>query len=419
MPERLLPFNEFIASVEASKFGDFSSRPQSNVADGEAFAEMKSYILDVYDKIDVQHSFEDEGGSIFDCVPVEQQPALRGSDGQIPKAPDLPQPKTGEGPEDARKPDLVSSPFGPDRKDRYGNVMDCPENAIPMRRITLEDITRFESLQRFFKKGPLTAGPPVVHHWARAYQDVNNLGGHSFLNVWDPSIGANQSRVFSLSQHWFTAGSNAGLQTVECGWHVFPQIYGGDTKPRLFVYWTADNYVNTGSYNLAPIIPSGTTKISAFVQTSNVFAPGMILSPWSLVGGKQTEIQLAFMRAAGKWWLYFNGTAASNAIGYYPDSIFNKGPLTSGATAIKFGGEVCSDSGVFPPMGSGAKPIANGGYGTVAYQRGISYYTAKGAVTDVNLTNHQDSPNCYQVQVDYNVAPWLGTVWFGGLGGKC
>ena len=58
-----------------------------------------------------------------------------------------------------------------------------------MRRITLEELSRFESLDHFFRKGPAGNGrhprlsaPQAVaatHKYAHAYQVVNNLGGHT------------------------------------------------------------------------------------------------------------------------------------------------------------------------------------------------------------------------------------------------
>ncbi len=161
--------------------------------------------------------------------------------------------------------------------------MHCPSGAIPMRRVTMEDLTRFGTLRDFFRKGSRGAGrpprvsePPTVpttHRWTHAFQNVSNSGGHSFLNVWNPHIAADQ--IFSLSQHWYVGGNDANLQTVECGWQVYPAKYN-DTNPHLFIYWTADDYNATGCYNL---------DCTAFVQTSNVFSPGMILSPTSMSGG--------------------------------------------------------------------------------------------------------------------------------------
>ena len=276
--------NAFIESLQSERFAEFAPRAESRVAHEDAFSEMREHILGLYEGVEAPHSFMDETGAIFDCIPVEQQPSLRGSAEAVPVAPDLPPPpdQRGEIPagvadQDERRDNLADSALTPDRSDAYGNVMHCPEGTIPMRRVTLEDLTRFETLQDFFAKGPRGAARPPrmtepttvapTHRWAHAYQIVDNGGGHSFLNIWQPAIGANQ--IFSLSQHWYTAGSSAGVQTIECGWQVYPALYG-DARPHLFTYWTADGYNKTGCYNLT---------CSAFVQTSSTFAPGMAVGP--------------------------------------------------------------------------------------------------------------------------------------------
>jgi hypothetical protein len=405
----------FIGSIQSAKFSDYSAKVASKVAHEAAFAEMKAHILNLYDKTEVQHSFVDESGAVFDCIPIEQQLSLRGSTGAIPKAPDLPKVMAGGGPQDERKDALIASPLGPDRKDRHGNVMQCPPGTVPIRRVTLEDLTRFGTLQDFFRKGPRGAGRPpraiepatvpATHRWAHAYQSVNNGGGHSYLNLWDPSIGANQ--VFSLSQHWYVGGSGANLQTLECGWQVYPAMYG-DTKPHFFTYWTADNYNKTGCYNLT---------CSAFVQIGSSFAPGMALGPTSVSGGSQYIIELAYWHTGGRWWLYFNGTAGSNVIGYYPDTLYKGGALASQATEIDYGGEVVGTTS-FPPMGSGA--FANAGWQKAAYQRTIGYWPPQGgAMINAGLTASQSWPNCYTAQVDLYGSPWFETLWFGGPGGNC
>lgn len=407
----------FIDSLQDAKHSVYSARPESKVAHEDAFEEMKNHILKLYDKTEARHSFMDESGAIFDCIPIEQQPSLKGSAGAVPKAPDLPQLKLAKGPQDEREDSLIASPLGPDKKDRHGNIMYCRAGTIPMRRVTLEDLTRFPSVKDFFQKGPRGTGrppraiePPTVpatHCWAHAVQIVNNGGGHSFLNVWDPPIGANQ--IFSLSQHWYMGGSGANLQTIECGWQVFPQFYG-DTLAHLFTYWTADDYCKTGCYNLT---------CSAFVQTSASFAPGMALNSVSAIGGAQNSIELAYLHTGGCWWLYYNGISASNAIGYYPDTLYEGGALASYATEIDYGGETVGTTS-FPPMGSGQ--FANEGWQKAAFQRTIGYYPPMGssmAMVNANLTAVQEWPSCYTASVMLYGSPWFATLWYGGAGGNC
>jgi len=398
-----------VDALDSAKYSEYAAKSESKVVHEDAFREMKAHLLKIYDRVEAPHSFMDETGAIFDCVPVEQQPALKGTKERVPKAPDLPHAETGG--EDERKDVLFRAPS--DKPDHFGNVMHCPEGTIPMRRLTLEDLTRFPTLRDFFRKAPREAGlppraaepatVPATHRWAHAYQNVTNGGGHSFLNLWDPPIGANQ--IFSLSQHWYVGGSGGNLQTVECGWQVYPGKYG-DARAHLFTYYTADDYHTTGCYNL---------DCGAFVQTSSSFAPGMALGAVSVVGGPQYVMELAVWHAGGRWWIYYNGTSGSNVIGYYPDALFRGGALTKNATEIDFGGEVVGTTS-FPPMGSGH--FAAEGWQRAAYQRTIGYYPPLGgAMVNANLTAAAASPQCYTAEVVLYAPPWSETLWYGGPGG--
>jgi hypothetical protein len=413
------PFARFLDNVKAAKHADFAAAPASLVKQPDKFEEMRTHILKLYEGTQVPHSFVDANGSTFDCVPIEQQPSLRGVSGAIPKAPDLPttpKPPTPAGEAHDWKPTEFGPQLGPDRKDQFGNVMNCPNGTIPIRRVTLEDMSRFENLRSFLQKRPgggaippkAASAPPqaaaATHRWAHAFQNVANLGGHSFINVWDPPIGANQ--VFSLSQHWYVGGSGAGLQTAEVGWQVYPQFYG-NTKPVFFIYWTADGYNQTGCYNLS---------CTGFVQTNSSWAIGGAMSPWSVTGGAQYELEIAYFLTGGRWWLYVKGTAGANAIGYYPVSVYKNGAMASHAAEIDYGGETVGTTS-FPKMGSGA--FANQGWQKACYQRQIYYYPQAGGSAWAALTASQAWPNCYTAQVVNYAAPWNETLWYGGPGGNC
>lgn len=408
--QRLVPFGEFIASVAGAQ-----SIPQVDgaVADASALPNLKSYLTELYARVDVKavkHSFVDANDTAFDCIPTAQQPALRGSTGPLLKAPDIPFVAGVTAP--ARPGQNLISPLSPDQKDRFGNTMACPTGTIPMARVTLERLARFPSLDAFFRKSPNGEGLPprknavpavtATHRYAHAYQFVNNLGGHSYLNVWDPSIAANE--VFSLSQHWYSGGSGSGLQTAEVGSEVYPQLYG-TTKPVFFIYWTADNYNKTGCYNLT---------CGAFVQINGSWAIGGAISPWSTLDGTQHELEIAYYLYQGNWWLFVNGYAAANAIGYYPGTIYSGGALSKYASEIDYGGEATGTTS-WPPMGSGQ--FASAGYGKAAYQRTIYYFPTGGGATYANLTSSQQWPWDYTAQVANYNSPWYETLFFGGPGG--
>ncbi len=417
--------DEFRKSIDGAKHGNFALKAEAKANESD-FTAMKAHITGLYRGVTEVHSFEDQNGSIFDCIPVTQQPALRGAaPAQAPDLPTLDKTANAQGePTGDRRPIEITPAFRAGKTDRHGNEISCPAGHIPMRRLTLEELTRFESMKQFFQKSPEGAGRPprtvgnpravlepttspavaATHRWAHAFQNVNNLGGHSYINLWDPAIGANQ--IFSLSQHWYVGGSGSGLQTAECGWQVYPGKYN-TSLPVFFIYWTADDYNNTGCYNL---------DCSAFVQTSHAATIGGTISPSSVYGGAQYEIQLAYYLYKGNWWLYWGGGAASNAIGYYPTSLYRGGAMASQASEIDYGGEVVGTTS-FPPMGSGH--FANQGWTKACHQRDITYFPTNGGQVNASLTPSQAWPNCYTSQVILYAPTWSETEFYGGPGGNC
>jgi len=52
-------------------------------------------------------------------------------------------------------------------------------------------------------------------------QNVNNWGGNSNNNIWDPYVNTSLGEVFSLSQEWYVGGSGSGTQTRKwAGWSI-------------------------------------------------------------------------------------------------------------------------------------------------------------------------------------------------------
>jgi Neprosin len=392
-PDRIPSITELLDTTSAEEFSAWSARPETKVRDAAAFEEMKSYIANRYSGVEVVHSFIDSNGQIFDCIPIEQQPSLHGRPApMIAEPPDLPPAEPAGLRQEAAV--QIEPQLAPGNLDQLGNPASCPPGTIPVRRVTLAEMARFETVQHFRQKSPVGKGrhprlsgidPQAgVHKYAHAFQTVNNLGGHNFLNVWRPAIGANQ--IFSLSQHWYSGGSGASLQTAEVGWQVYPGKYG-NPNPVLFIYWTADDYNSTGCYNL---------DCTAFVQVNSTWMLGGALSSVSVSGGNQAELEVAYYNYQGNWWLYLGGMSRSQAVGYYPASLYGTGQLARNATGIDYGGETVGTAS-WPPMGSGA--FASTGYQKAAYQRNIYYFTTSHTAQFANLTAVQNSPSCYTIDV--------------------
>jgi hypothetical protein len=417
-PERFVTFDDFLKDVSAATFESYSRQKELAVKRSEDFEAMRHHILSMYEGVTVAHSFVKDAQT-FDCVPIEQQPSVRllGLK-KVVLAPPEPADEAQDKAQAPREAHGLPSPLTLGEVDAFGNAVRCEEGTIPMRRVTLEEITRFGTLEQFLHKSPWEdvgrpalegeplAGATPVHRYAHAVQAVNNKGGNSWLNLWSPSINGSTSQIFSLSQHWYYGGRGNALQTVEGGWQAYPLKYG-TTKSALFIYWTADNYKSTGCYNL---------DCPAFVQVNHNWYLGGTWTSYSTRGDQQYEFQLQWLFTGGNWWLFLQGTGNLEAVGYYPGAIYRNGQLTRYASGIDYGGETVGTTS-WPPMGGGG--FASQGFSQAAYQRSIFYIDTSLASHWSSLRTSLTSPRCYTATFSpaRPGVTWGSYLYFGGPGG--
>lgn len=108
-----LRFRAFIAATREAQFIEYMANARTRVADEAAFEEMRQYILQRYADLAVVATILVDT-QVFDCVSVK-----RSGTAPLPTA-------------DGR----------------------CPEGTIPMRRLTLEELTRFPTVRSFLGKLP-------------------------------------------------------------------------------------------------------------------------------------------------------------------------------------------------------------------------------------------------------------------------
>ncbi|KAL8051872.1 hypothetical protein ABFX02_06G176800 [Erythranthe guttata] len=310
----------------------------------------------------------------------------------------------------------------------------CPKGTVPVRRSTVHDVLRAKSLFYFGKKHfpnslPFSptrpsgarpnsdidsdSDPPDLlsgnngHEHAIAYTTASDevYGAKATINVWDPSV--DELSEFSLSQIWVLSGSFDGsdLNSIEAGWQVSPELYG-DTRPRLFTYWTSDAYQATGCYNLL---------CSGFVQTNSRIAIGAAISPVSSVGGNQYDITLLIWKdpRLGDWWLGFGD---NTLVGYWPRELFTH--LADRATMVEWGGEIvnsrANDEHTSTQMGSGN--FAEDGFGKASYFRNLEIVDSDNSLTSVrDIKTLSENANCYNIQNSYN-EQWGTHFYYGGPG---
>lgn len=411
-----IAFDEFMAQTKAATFKDFAGKEDVNVLNEEEFDRMKKHILFMYEGVEVEHSFIFDDGRMCDCVPIEQQPGLKqpGLESKAIATPpaDIKSPEeTSEG-EPQSNSDEGTGILEENQLDRKGNLMKCQIRNIPMLRLTLESMVKFESLDQYFSKCPTCTSSgnekAVQHRYAHARQVVNNYGGTSWINLWKPTVPTNQ---FSLSQQWYVGGSGSGRQTVEGGWQVYPYLYN-NTKPNLFIYYTKANYASgTGCYNLS---------CPGFVQTDNTWVIGGPFNYWSVKGGSQYSFRMTWFKDGtnGHWWLWMENTSSGTGkwVGYYPKTLYGSGQLASYAQSIDFGGEVTAASATAHSGQMGSGSYASAGWQQAAYQRKI-FYSDLSKVSRWASLSASSTPGCYTTTLlSSSSADWGQYFYFGGPG---
>ncbi|XP_019059742.1 PREDICTED: uncharacterized protein LOC104804783 [Tarenaya hassleriana] len=289
----------------------------------------------------------------------------------------------------------------------------CPENTVPIRRTTREDLLRWGSIKTYGKKDPsygiynrrnrLNNGP-FAHEYA-VIQSKNvgkYVGADANMNLWKPHVA--HAEEFSLAQMWLVANgqSPTDMNTIEVGWQAYPRLYGDD-NPRLFIFWTSKSYQN-GCYNL---------QCEGFVQKSGITLVGAALEQVSTY-----NVQMAYLFVTvrkepffGDWWLIINGVS----VGYWPRSLFTS--MQDHADRVDFGGEIVNaksgEQHTETTMGSGH--FAAGGFGQACSMDQINVYNEQGQkvmphITDVRMTNAL----CYDLFLGTNnLGPYI---YFGGPG---
>lgn len=422
---QFVPFVNFLVATSTANSSDYIGQPQDRVRDANAFEEMRQHILTMYVGAEVSHSFV-KGNDYIDCIPIEQQPSIRLSQDKTVKLP----PPGGVSDSDA---DFAAE------LDPFGNSTECEDGTIPMLRITLAQLSRFETLDDFFQKasgtaaqGRMTDKVAPSHKYARAYQLVKSKGASSVLNIWKPSVKQSDGQIFSLSQLWIVGGDDDKKQTVEGGWQNYPWKYG-DEQSRLFIFWTANNYGQNGRepiqgcYNLdCPGFRqvSKSWSLGTPPKDGNKGTPPPPFDRYSVYGGAQYEFRMDWYFYDGDWWLGLAGTGNAGSgvpdsgltwIGYYPGTLFGNGQMSMNATKIAFGGETAGTTS-WGPMGSGCWPAL--GFKKAAYQAAIEYADEKGNFKNPSLIRFEPSPDLYKISnisVSDN-AEWGTYFYFGGPG---
>ena len=157
------PFDQFLARTAAARPEDFADDMRTAAAscglssEGAVaeFERMKAHILRYYEGVRPVCSCLDAAGQVVDCVPFEQQPAVRAAAAAghpQPVPPRSPRP-TSTAPAVALGPD-AAPPLATRAPDTNECHALCPDGTVPLLRLTLERLVRLGTLDNFFRKVP-------------------------------------------------------------------------------------------------------------------------------------------------------------------------------------------------------------------------------------------------------------------------
>ncbi|KAJ6434156.1 hypothetical protein OIU84_017800 [Salix udensis] len=315
-------------------------------------------------------TIESPDGDIIDCVHKRKQPAL--------DHPLLRNHKIQRGPPERPRVKMVKE------DDHRANKSGADDEVV-------HDVLRSKSLFDFGKKKASVSlarrkdAPDVVsangHEHAIAYTGSSQevYGAKATINVWDPSIQV--VNEFSLSQIWLLSGSFDGsdLNSIEAGWQVSPELYG-DSRPRLFTYWTLSNAIPTNQ------------------EVSNQYDISILI--W-----KDPKL--------GNWWMSFGD---NTLVGYWPAELFTH--LADHATMVEWGGEVVNSraSGEHTSTQMGSGHFAEDGFGKASYFRNLEIVDSDNSLSSVQtISALAENTNCYNIKSSYN-NEWGTHFYYGGPG---
>ncbi|KAI4338991.1 hypothetical protein MLD38_023984 [Melastoma candidum] len=311
-----------------------------------------------------------DDGDVVDCVDIYKQSTLTNpllSDHVL-----------------QRKPSWVNESHSNAQPD--GPYKACPENTVPVPRITANPTGNFNSSDQHRVDVALTG----QHRWV-----YYGIGAE--LNVYDLSVAPGQ---FSSHNLWVESYINENYSMILVGWRADPYLFQ-DSKSRLFTYWTGKNF-NNGCYN---------TLCDGYVQVDNVFYPGMVLQPTSIYGGNQYIIRLDVVqdRDTHLWWLMVGN---NRPVGYWPKE-FLPG-LQGGATVLAWGGLArAGGDGICPPLGNGHFPDASNQAMYIRSLQFIDNLNNIRSTSEMILESIVDKSGCYGL----NLVPDSAIVYLGGPGG--
>lgn len=150
------------------------------------------------------------------------------------------------------------------------------------------------------------------------------IGAYAYMNQYAPSLEDASDHSLAEIAVVNNLGNNK-IQSIEVGWIVAPDMFGGDPLPHLFVFTTNGTQQQNGCWITSP---SSLAAGCAWHQSST--KPGH--APGDSVNITSTLQGYGILYTGGNWWINYQ----NDWIGYIPGSLWG-GTFTSFRTALWYG----------------------------------------------------------------------------------
>jgi Neprosin len=435
-------------------------------------ARAEQYVATLHSAADIRHTFVSEQGETIDCVDYYSQPSVKARLAVGASKQGLAPPSLGDlllrskdtAPAFAAlAARILAAP--PPALDANGNARQCPAGSVPSLRPRVEQILGAGGLDAYLgravhhPKSPQRSKvtnapetePPGYLHVIGQYNNRSINGGVTTTSIYGPT--GNASFIHSLSQFWFTAGTNQSTcveqctsnceQSIEVGWEVEPSVFttssgSPDYNPHLFVFTTPDGYWTDCMDDSICVTEQGAIASQPWQSLGGNWAPGQALTPSEPGTTPPSELEMGTIGYNGEWIVIAESVANANdyLMGEYPSTYYAGGPLANIATETNItanfwvGGEVeWNDAQTLVPvalaMGDGASGLlpVSPPYGIAAYHRNVGlfiYDEGLGELTPAFDNVYQGDDNCYDMQqTQPGGSGWENFFYFGGLGQIC
>jgi hypothetical protein len=238
----------------------------------------------------------------------------------------------------------------------------CPDGQIPspLGRPGLKG-----SPGRLWRQASST-GATVTYHYAGVFEFASVSGAAAQWAQFQPAVPAADHH--SLAE--LSVESADGLQIVEVGWTVDPEL-NGDALPHLFVFYWVDG--KAGCYNGC-----------GWQQVSRTRYPGMVVAPTL----EPQQVIYRYFNSA--WWVWYQ----AEWVGFFPASLWDVDFASAGL--VQWFGEVAGVAEPKSQMGDGLLPSqTNSAFMTNLQVESLSGEAETASVSPSTVTD----PGAYQLSV--------------------